>query len=85
VLDRVGSECPDAFRVCVARELTSKVSEAMESLSSRDQEFIEIYYLDGLTPEEAAQRLGVCVSTVYSKKHKIRARMESVLGDQLAA
>jgi DNA-directed RNA polymerase specialized sigma24 family protein len=38
-------------------------------------------YLDGLTPEEIARELGINVSTVYSKKHKILARLDNALSN----
>ena len=55
------------------------------SMTVEDQEFVVLYYCQGLDPEETAERLGICVGTVYSKKHKIRARIEGLLEKRLAA
>jgi RNA polymerase sigma-70 factor (ECF subfamily) len=72
-------DAPDAFRVCCAKESVRVVAALLEDLSPRDRQFVVLYYCQGLEPEETAQRLGICVGTVYSKKHKIRARIEGLL------
>lgn len=79
------TDAPDAFAVCGARERARLVATLIGELSERDREFVELYFYEGLDPEETAERLGICVGTVYSKKHKIRARIESLLGKRLAA
>lgn len=77
------STSPDAFNVCVTREQAERLEELIGTLSARDQEFIRAY-LQGLEPEEIARELGISVSTVYSKKHKILARLGNALaGDEL--
>jgi RNA polymerase sigma-70 factor (ECF subfamily) len=78
-VDALSSEQPDAYRICCAREIVREVEELIEDLSLRDQEFIALYYGQDLDPEQTAQRLGISVNTVYSKKHKIRARIEGML------
>jgi RNA polymerase sigma-70 factor (ECF subfamily) len=45
-----------------------------------------LYFDQGLEPEEVAQRMRISVKTVYSKKHKIRTRLEQMLQhERLAA
>lgn len=83
--DAIRDSSPDAFRIVAAKQETEMVREIVSGLSTRDQEFIALFYEQGLDPEETAQRLGVEVSTVYSKKHKIRARIEGLLEKRLAA
>jgi RNA polymerase sigma-70 factor (ECF subfamily) len=78
-------EAPDALVVACAREQAQLLSSLMEELSPRDREFVSLYFCEGLDPEETAERLGICVGTVYSKKHKIRARIEGLLEKRLAA
>lgn len=78
-------DAPDAFRICCARERTQVLAALLADLSPRDQEFVSLYYWEGLDPEQTAERLGICVGTVYSKKHKIRARLESLLEKRWAA
>jgi RNA polymerase sigma-70 factor (ECF subfamily) len=74
------SDAPDAFNVCAAREQAEQLEDLMTTLSTRDQEFLRAY-LQGLEPEEIAGELGISVSTVYSKKHKIMARLENALAN----
>ena len=74
------SDTPDAFSVCLTREQTEQLEELLTTLSERDQEFMRAY-LEGLEPEEIAEQLGISVSTVYSKKHKILARLENALAN----
>jgi RNA polymerase sigma-70 factor (ECF subfamily) len=74
------SDAPDAFNQCLTREQVEQLEELLTTLSMRDQEFMRAY-LEGLEPEEIAEQLGISVSTVYSKKHKILARLENALAN----
>jgi RNA polymerase sigma-70 factor (ECF subfamily) len=61
-------------------------SELLERFSEKDREFLVLYFGEGLAPERIAEQMQISVKTVYSKKHKITARLESLLGrKQLAA
>lgn len=51
------------------------VDRALGSLSRRDQKFVELYFAEAMTPETIAEQMGVSVSTVYSKKAKIKTRL----------
>jgi RNA polymerase sigma-70 factor (ECF subfamily) len=84
-LETLDSEAPDALNICCTRERARIFAALVDELSERDREFVELYFYEGLDPEQTALRLGLCVGTVYSKKHKIRARIESLLGKRLAA
>jgi RNA polymerase sigma-70 factor (ECF subfamily) len=84
-LEIANEDAPDAFRICCARERAHILLQLVEDLSPRDREFVELYYWEGLDPEQTAERLGICVGTVYSKKHKIRARIETLLEKRVAA
>jgi RNA polymerase sigma-70 factor (ECF subfamily) len=66
--------------VCAMREREQQLEQLLGTLSARDQEFMRAY-LEGLEPEEIAHELGISVSTVYSKKHKILARLENALSN----
>lgn len=74
------SDAPDAFTVYATREEAERLERLLSTLSARDQEFMRAY-LEGLEPEEIAGQLGISVSTVYSKKHKILARLENALAN----
>lgn len=68
------SDAPDAFSVCYARQRVRVLEDLASNLTARDQEFLDAY-LSGTEPEQIAEQLGISVSTVYSKKHKIMARL----------
>jgi RNA polymerase sigma-70 factor, ECF subfamily len=72
------SDAPDAENQCADHESAERLAELMHTLSERDQEFLHAY-LEGKEPEQIASELGISVSTVYSKKHKILARLENAL------
>ena len=68
------------------RERAELVATMLAEFTEKDQQFIALYYGEGLEPEQVAQQMGISVKTVYSKKHKIRARLETLLAErQLAA
>lgn len=75
----LSSEMPDPHDVCVLRQQVGIVSEILNEFSDKDREFITHYYGEGLEPEEIALQMGISVKTVYSKKHKIRSRLEALL------
>jgi RNA polymerase sigma-70 factor (ECF subfamily) len=70
---------PDPYEQLLEGERWSKVSDALQTFSEKDQTFVRLYYMDGLSPEEVAEEMQISVKTVYSKKHKIRSRLEQVL------
>ncbi len=41
---------------------------------------MSLYYIEELAPEEIANIMGISVKTVYTKKHKLRARLTQRLG-----
>ena len=73
----LASSSPDPLQTTEARQRAAMVAELLGDLSPRDQEFMVLYYGEGMSPEDIARALGISVKTVYSKKHKIRARLES--------
>jgi RNA polymerase sigma-70 factor (ECF subfamily) len=79
-------EQPDPFESYAERQRARLVQDLLAGLSDKDQEFIELYYGEGLDPVLIADRMGISVKTVYSKKHKIQSKLESLLSErQLAA
>jgi RNA polymerase sigma-70 factor (ECF subfamily) len=79
-------ETPDPVEVTLRGERASRVSEVLAEFTSKDREFVELYFGEGLDPDEVARRMGISVKTVYSKKHKIQRRLAGLLGGpQLAA
>lgn len=78
-------EAPNADEICAQRERAALVAELLASFSDKDREFMLLYFADGLEPEEVAERMGISVKTVYSKKHKIRSRLAGLLERQPCA
>jgi RNA polymerase sigma-70 factor, ECF subfamily len=57
----------------------------MNDLSARDREFMQLYFGLGLEPQQVASKMGISIKTVYTKRHKIQARLESLLERQPVA
>jgi RNA polymerase sigma-70 factor, ECF subfamily len=80
------SALPDPCESALMRERAALVGKLLADFTEKDRAFIQLYFGDGLAPERVAERLGISVKTVYSKKHKIQARLQTLLLDaQLAA
>jgi RNA polymerase sigma-70 factor (ECF subfamily) len=80
------SSLPDPCESALMRERAEQVSELLSHFTDRDRAFIQLYFGEGLAPEIVAERLNISVKTVYSKKHKIQARLQALLSEaQLAA
>ena len=77
--EALSSELPDPHDVCVLRQQVGMVSEILAEFSEKDREFITLYYGEGLEPEAISLRMGISIKTVYSKKHKIRTRLEALV------
>ena len=76
---------PDPYQQVVDKERWGLVNETLLGFSKKDRRFVHLYYVDGLSPEEIAQEMRISVKTVYSKKHKIRCRLEEALGKRMEA
>ncbi len=71
---------PDPFHALAAKEEWLRVSATLESFSDKDRTFVDLFFLQGRSPEQIAEEMRISVKTVYSKKHKIRCRLENALG-----
>ncbi|MEO8798197.1 MAG: sigma-70 family RNA polymerase sigma factor [Polyangiaceae bacterium] len=72
-------ELPDPFETASDHERAEIAAALLSDFSDRDRAFATLYFGEGMDPVEIAAKLGISVKTVYSKKHKIRTRLESVL------
>lgn len=82
----LSSTLPDPCESALMRERATLVSNLLENFTDKDRAFIQLYFGEGLAPECVAERLNISVKTVYSKRHKIQARLQSLLLEaQLAA
>ncbi len=84
--DDLYSAQPDPCESALMRERAELVRNLLADFTDKDRAFIQLYFGEGLAPERIAERLGISVKTVYSKKHKIQARLQMLLEQaQLAA
>lgn len=82
----LSSALPDPCESALLRERRDQVSQLLAQFTDKDRAFIQLYFGEGLAPELVAQRLHISVKTVYSKKHKIQARLQALLSEaRLAA
>ncbi len=71
-------ETPDPYEAVAQRERASIAARMLDGFSARDRAFAALYFAEGMDPVEIAQRMNISVKTVYSKKHKIQARLEAL-------
>jgi RNA polymerase sigma-70 factor (ECF subfamily) len=62
----------------IDRQQRAFVDVALSGLSARDRRFAELYFAEARSPDDIAKEMGVSVSTVYSKKAKIKTRLRSL-------
>jgi RNA polymerase sigma-70 factor, ECF subfamily len=75
------SELPDPFEATAQSERAGLAARVMESFSERDRTFAALYFGEGMEPHEIARSMKISVKTVYSKKHKIQSKLESIVAD----
>lgn len=84
--EELSCNLPDPCESALMRERAELIGRLLSSFTDKDRAFIQLYFGEGLAPESVAQRLSISVKTVYSKKHKIQARLQALLNEaQLAA
>lgn len=81
----LAAQVPDAPDTCERQQQAKQVARLVEELSERDREFMTLYFGQGLSPEVVAAKMGISIKTVYTKKHKIRSKLEALLGQHRAA
>ena len=79
--EQLSSDSPDPSELTLMRERAQIASVVLDSFSDKDREFVRLYFGEGLTPEDVARRMRISVKTVYSKKHKIQRRLETLLAE----
>ena len=78
-LSDLASLCPIPDELCNQQQRTELVARLLSELTEKDRQFMLLHFGEGLAPEQVAQRMGISVKTVYTKKHKLRSRLESML------
>ena len=71
------SQAPNPEKATTTRQAAGRVMMLCQRLSERDQEFVRLYYQDEMEPSEIASELSIQTKTVYTKNHKIRARLQA--------
>jgi RNA polymerase sigma-70 factor, ECF subfamily len=79
-VEDLGAAASDPFQALSAKEEWLRVHEALSEFSAKDRTFVDLFFVQGRSPEQIADEMQISVKTVYSKKHKIRCRLESALG-----
>jgi RNA polymerase sigma-70 factor, ECF subfamily len=78
--ETLSSEHQDPCESAMLSERAKLVKELLAEFSDKDRQFVTLYFQDGLSPEHVAERLGISVKTVYSKKHKIQRKLSQIVG-----
>jgi RNA polymerase sigma-70 factor (ECF subfamily) len=73
------AETPDPFELTAAQERAELAARVMAGFSARDRRFAALYFGEGMEPHEIARSMKISVKTVYSKKHKIQSKLESIV------
>lgn len=74
-----GEDGNDPYERLLVKERWGCVNDTLREFSDKDRTFVRLYFMDGLSPEEVAEEMHISVKTVYSKKHKIRCRLQRAL------
>jgi RNA polymerase sigma-70 factor (ECF subfamily) len=82
--DRPAAE-PSALDTLLDKERWTYLNALMGDFSDRDKRFVELYYGQGMLPEEVAAVMKISVKTVYSKKNKLRNKLEALAGSDPSA
>jgi RNA polymerase sigma-70 factor (ECF subfamily) len=77
-LERVAPTVDGPDIALIDRQQRAFVDVALSSLSKRDRRFAELYFGEARAPEDIAKEMGVSISTVYSKKAKLKTRLTSL-------
>jgi RNA polymerase sigma-70 factor (ECF subfamily) len=77
--ENVGEVDVDPFEKLLEKERWGRIDATLRQFSAKDRTFVRLYYMDGLSPEQVAEEMRISVKTVYSKKHKIRCRLQRML------
>jgi RNA polymerase sigma-70 factor (ECF subfamily) len=84
--EKLGGQSDDPAEHTLLSERARLVQDVLRDFTERDRRFVELYFGEGLAPEHVARRMNISIKTVYSKKHKIMARLEALIGgERLAA
>ena len=75
----LASEDADPYEMAVHNERAALAARMLEGFSERDRVFAALYFGEGMQPTEIARSMKISLKTVYSKKHKIQSKLESIV------
>ena len=75
----LAASCPAPEELCIQHQRNEVVERLLRELTEKDRQFMVLHFGQGLDPEEVALAMGISVKTVYTKKHKLRGRLEAML------
>lgn len=78
LVDERPAQEPSALDELLDKERWSRFREMIADFSDKDRRFVELYYARGMEPEEVATEMCISVKTVYSKKNKLRNKLEAI-------
>ncbi|WP_207004423.1 RNA polymerase sigma factor [Trinickia mobilis] len=73
----------DPAEMHALRETNQRLLEFLAALPKSTRQLVEFVCVDGLSYEDAAQRLDVPVGTVRSRLSRVRAKLREHLGDRI--
>jgi RNA polymerase sigma-70 factor (ECF subfamily) len=79
--DDILDDAPTPEEALDRKEQLALAAAVIRELPAREREFVALHFDEGLDEQEVAARMRISVSTVYSKKHKIRSRIEARLAE----
>jgi len=79
------AEQPSPLDDLLGKERRLTLGHLVRHLSARDRDFVHLYYGQGLEPEGVADAMKISIKTVYTKKHKIRARLVQIAQEERLA
>jgi RNA polymerase sigma-70 factor (ECF subfamily) len=80
--DTLKADSESPFEQVVIQQRAALTSATLRRLSDRDRQFVELYFAEGMEAEEIAKIMNISVKTVYTKRHKITARLEAMMAGQ---
>lgn len=80
-LDLFASGLPGPEDQILDRERRAAAGKLLSQLSDRDRRFVELYFGAAMTPEKIAEVMQISLSTVYSKKAKIKTRLAELIAN----
>ena len=69
----------------LSTERRSHLNSLLADYSEKDRAFVSLYYAQGMAAEEVAEEMKISIKTVYSKKHKLLARLQHTLAPLVEA